>query len=82
MGKDAYYAANDRGTQGPAASEAIGALAPKAGQLWLHKGRSGDPKLHGTLAIGPEDLSYDADRLWSLAEHPDLRRVYRIQLRR
>ncbi|MEU1816850.1 hypothetical protein ABZ543_16855 [Streptomyces roseifaciens] len=82
VGKDAYYAANDRGTQGPAASEAVGALAPKAGQLWLHKGRSGDPKLHGTLAIGPEDLSYDADRLWSVAEHPNLRRVYRIQLRR
>ncbi|WP_338930476.1 hypothetical protein WEB32_00975 [Streptomyces netropsis] len=82
VGGDAYYAANNRGSKGPGDSGESGELAPKAGQLWLHKGRKGGPKRHGTLAIGPEDLSYDAGRLWCLAEHPHLRRVYRIRLRR
>ncbi|GHC39747.1 hypothetical protein [Streptomyces cinnamoneus] len=79
VGNDAYYAANDRGTKGPDDGRGF---APRAGQLWLHKGRTGSPARSGTLAIGPEDLSYDAGRLWCLAEHPDLRRVYRIKLRR
>ncbi len=80
VGDDAYYAANVGGAKGP--EDGRGLTAPKAGQLWLHKGRQGSPTRSGTLAIGPEDLSYDAGRLWCLAEHPNLRRVYRIRLRR
>ncbi|MFI9202236.1 hypothetical protein [Streptomyces sp. NPDC053048] len=80
VGDDAYYAANVGGTKGP--GDGRGPAAPKAGQLWLHKGRRGSPTRSGTLAIGPEDLSYDAGRLWCLAEHPERRRVYRIRLRR
>ncbi|MFH8789222.1 hypothetical protein [Streptomyces roseoverticillatus] len=79
VGDDAYYAANVRGRKGP---EDARARAPKAGRLWLHQGRKGRPEKSGTLAIGPEDLSYDAGRLWCLAEHPGLRRVYRIRLHR